>query len=254
MSEYTSKNATSAAEEAKAKLALACRILGTEGHDDLDLGHVSVRDPDNPVRMMIKGRGLCLSEIHEEDLVTIDFDYRKIEGKRSPHGEMPIHVEIYKVRKDVNCIVHTHPMYATAFSATEQILRPVNNEGVLFVNPLPYYDLVTDLIIEPGQGASLAEKLGDEKAVIMKNHGIVVVGKTIEQATGRAYLLEKTIKTLCIAKVFGEPTWTGDEEAATKANHIFTEARIQAIWDTLVRRLEHRERPLRILEALLNKM
>lgn len=254
MSEYASKTAKSAGEEAKAKLALACRILGTEGHDDLDLGHVSVRDPDNPDRMMIKGRGLCLSEIHEEDLVTIDFDYRKIEGKRSLHGEMPIHVEIYKIRKNVNCIVHTHPMYATAFSATEQILRPVNNEGVLFANPLPYYDLVTDLIIEPGQGASLAEKLGDEKAVIMKNHGIVVVGETIEQATGRAYLLEKTIKTLCIAKVFGEPKWTDDEEAATKANHIFTEARIQAIWDTLVRRLEHLERPLRILEALLHKM
>ena len=239
---------------AMAKLALACRILGNEGHDDLDLGHVSIRVPGNPDRMMIKGRGLCLSEIHEEDLVTIDFDYRKIEGKRSPHGEMPIHVEIYKARKDVNCIVHTHPMYATAFSATEQILRPVNNEGVLFANPLPYYDLVTDLIIEPGQGASLAEKLGDEKAIIMKNHGIVVVGETIEQATGRAYLLEKTIKTLCIAKVFGEPKWTDDEEAVQKANHIFTEARIQAIWDTLVRRLGHRERPLQILEALLHKM
>ena len=52
------------------KLALACRILGTEGHDDMDLGHLSVRSPDNPDRMIIKGKGLCLSEIQPDDLVT----------------------------------------------------------------------------------------------------------------------------------------------------------------------------------------
>jgi L-fuculose-phosphate aldolase len=243
----------SAREEAKKKLALACRILGTEGHDDMDLGHLSVRSPDMPDRMIIKGRGLCLSEIHGDDLVTVGFDYRKIDGRRDLHGELPIHIEIYRARKDVHCIVHTHPLYATAFSATEQILRPINNEGVLFAKPLPYFNDETDLIVAPAQGASLSEKLGDAKAIIMKNHGITVVGESIEQATVYAYLLEKTIKIFFVAKVFGEPKWTDDEEAARKADHIFRGSRIQAIWDTLERQLELRERPLRILEALLNK-
>jgi L-fuculose-phosphate aldolase len=240
--------------EAKEKLALACRILGTEGQDDMDLGHVSVRSPEHPDRMIIKGKGLCLSEIHGDDLVTVDFNYRKIDGRRDLHGELPIHIEVYRARKDVYSIVHTHPLYATAFSATEQILRPINNEGVLFAKPLPYFDRETDLIVAPAQGTSLAEKLGDAKAVIMKNHGITVVGESIEQATVYAYLLEKTIKTLFVAKVFGESTWTDNEEAAKKADHIFSGNRIQAIWDTLVRQLELRERPLRILEALLHKM
>jgi L-fuculose-phosphate aldolase len=248
---HPAKTARSAEEEIKEKLALACRILGTEGHDDMDLGHVSVRSPDDPDRMIIKGKGLCLSEIHEDDLVTVDFNYRKIDGRRDPHGEIPIHIEIYRARKDVHSIVHTHPLYATAFSATEQILRPVNNEGVLFAKPLPYFDEETDLIFAPAQGTSLSEKLGDAKAVIMKNHGITVVGESIEQATVNAYLLEKTIKTLFVAKVFGEPKWTDDDEAEKKADHIFRGNRIQAIWDTLVRQLELRERPLRILEALL---
>jgi L-fuculose-phosphate aldolase len=233
------------------KLALACRILGTEGHDDMDLGHVSVRCPEDPERMIVKGRGLCLSEIHAEDLVTMDFDYKKIAGTREPHGEMPIHIEIYRARRDVNSVVHTHPLYATAFSATEQVLRPVNNEGVLFAKPLPFFSAETDLIVAPGQGVSLAGKLGDAKAIIMKNHGITVVGECIEQATVYAYLLEKTIKTLFVAKVFGEPTWTDDAEAAKKADHIFQGNRVRAIWDTLLRQLELRERPLRLLEALL---
>ena len=253
MEEGAEKTAKSAGAEAKEKLALACRILGTEGQDDMDLGHVSVRSPDAPDRMIIKGKGLCLSEIHGDDLVTVDFNYRKIDGRRELHGELPIHIEIYKTRKDVHCVVHTHPLYATAFSATEQILRPVNNEGVLFAKPLPYFNNETNLIVAPAQGASLSEKLGDAKAVIMKNHGITVVGESIEQATVYAYLLEKTIKTLFVAKVFGEPKWTDDEEAAKKADHIFSGNRIQAIWDTLARQLELRERPLCILEALLNK-
>jgi L-ribulose-5-phosphate 4-epimerase len=242
-----------AESDIKEKLALACRILGTEGHDDMDLGHVSVRSPDDPDRMIVKGKGLCLSEIHSEDLVTLDFDYKKIGGKRDPHGEMPIHIEIYRARKDVNSIVHTHPLYATAFSATGQVLRPVNNEGVLFAKPLPYFNMETDLIFAPAQGTAVAETLGDAKAMIMKNHGITVVGESIEQATVYAYLLEKTVKTLFVAKVFGEPMWTDDEEAAKKADHIFKGNRIQAIWDTLARQLELRERPLAILETLLQR-
>ena len=246
--------ARSTEEEIKEKLALACRILGTEGHDDMDLGHLSVRSPDDPDRMIIKGKGLCLSEIHEDDLVTVDFNYRKIDGRRDPHGELPIQLKSTGPGRMSTASYTLHPLYATAFSATEQILRPINNEGVLFAKPLPYFDEETDLIVAPAQGASLSEKLGDAKAVIMKNHGITVVGESIEQATVYAYLLEKTIKTLFVAKVFGEPKWTDDDEAEKKADHIFSGNRIQAIWDTLVRQLELRERPLRILEALLHKM
>jgi L-fuculose-phosphate aldolase len=239
--------------EAKAKLAMACRILGSEGQDDLDLGHVSARVPGHQDRIYMKARGLCLSEIHEEDLVTLDFAYRKLDGKRNPHGELPIHIEIYRSRPDVGCIVHTHPLYATAFAATNQVLRPVNNEAVLFAKPLPYFDAMTDLIVKPEQGRLLADALGDAKAILMKNHGIVVVGGSIEQATAHAYLLEKTFKTLFVAKVFGEPQWTDDAEAAEKEARIFTEARYQLIWATLVRLQEQRERPLRLLEELLAK-
>lgn len=237
-------------DELRRKLAIACRILGTEGHDDLNLGHLSARIPDQKDAMVMKGRGLCLSEIHEEDFVTIDFNYKKLGGKRDAHGELPIHVEIYRRREDVNCVVHTHPLYATAFSSTGQVLRPINNEGVLFSDPLPYFDLVTDLIVTPELGQALAEKLGNEKAVLLKNHGIVVAGETIEKATVTAYLLEKTIKTLFVAKVLGEPTWTENKEAQEKAARIYTEAKTNAQWEALVRQLEYREKPMRILEAI----
>lgn len=237
-------------EHLKETLALACRVLGTQGHDDLNLGHLSARAKDQAGLMVMKGRGLCLSEVRAKDLVAIDFDYNKVAGQRDAHGELPIHIEIYKKRTDVNCVVHTHPLYATAFSATGQRLRAVNNESVLFAKPLPYFDLVTDLIVTPALGKALADKLGDEKAIFMKNHGIVVVGETIEQATVRAFLLEKAVKTLFVARVLGEPSWTDDEEADQKAQRIFTEPKIKAMWAALVRQLEYKEAPLRILTLL----
>ena len=237
-------------EALKSKLALACRILGTQGHDDLNLGHLSARSQEQSNIMHMKGRGLCLSEIFAEDLVAIDFDYKKIGGQRDAHGELPIHIEIYKKRPEVNCIIHSHPIYTTAFSATGQTLKPVNNEGVLFANPLPYFDAVTDLIVTPELGEALADKLGDAKAIILKNHGIVVVGESIEKATITAFLLEKTVKTLFVAKVFGEPKWTDDAEAERKAKRIFTGPKTKAMWQALVRQLEYKEAPLRILKLL----
>ena len=249
-----SEKSTPRMDQLKTTLALACRILGTEGHDDLNLGHLSVRSNDPSDVMFMKGRGLCLSEVQAEDLVTIDFNYQKVGGQRDSHGELPIHIEIYRKRPDINCVVHTHPLYATAFSASNQNLKPVNNESVLFANPLPYFDKVTDLVVTPELGEALADKLGDEKAIILKNHGIVVVGETIEQATVRAFLLEKAVKTLFVAKVFGEPTWTDDAEAQRKAKRIFTAAKIKAMWQALVRQLEYREAPLRILRLLESRL
>jgi len=247
-------NETTDPEQLKENLAVACRILGTEGHDDLNLGHLSARAQDQSDSMYMKGRGLCLSEVRAPDLVTIDFNYQKQAGERDAHGELPIHVEIYRKRMDVNCVVHTHPLYATAFSATGQTLRPVNNESVLFAKPLPYFDLVTDLVVTPELGEALADQLGDEKAIFMKNHGIVVVGETIEQATVRAYLLEKAVKTLFVARVLGEPSFTDSEEADRKAQRIFTEPKTKAMWQALVRQLEYKETPLRVLKLLEGQM
>jgi L-ribulose-5-phosphate 4-epimerase len=235
----------------KEKLALACRVLGNAGHDDLNLGHLSARVPDQPIaQMVMKGRGVCLSETQSADLVTLDFDYTQIGGRRNAHGELPIHVEIYKLRDDINCVVHTHPLYATAFSATGQTLKPVNNEGVMFADPLPYFTQVTDLIVTPELGRAVAQTLGNAKAVFLKNHGIVVVGESIEQAVVRAYLLEKTIKTLFVAKMFGEPQYTEDAEAAQKAQRIHSKPKILSMWEALVRQLMKKER----LEQILMKI
>ena len=114
--------------------------------------------------------------------------------------------------------------------------------------------MMTDLIVTPELDKALSDKLGDEKAIIMKNHGIVVVGESIEKATITAFFLEKAVKTMFVAEVFGEPSWTDDAEAEQKAKRIFTESKTKAIWQTLVRQLEYKEAPLRILKLLESRI
>jgi len=223
------------------KLALTCRILGTSGHDDQDLGHISARESGQSDVIYMKPHCLCLDEIQPEDIITLDSNYNKLSGERPMHGEVPIHVEILRARPDVNCVVHTHPMYATALSSTGKRLRPINHDGVMFAKELPVFDLTTDLVVTKELGQALAEKLGSANACLMKSHGIVVVGETIEQACVRAYYLERAAQVQFVATLYGEPTWTDEEEAEEKAKRIFCDEKVNRMWQTMVRRLKRKE-------------
>jgi L-fuculose-phosphate aldolase len=240
----------------KEKLALACRILGTNGHDDLHLGHISVRADDRDQFMYIKGHEVCLSEVQVEDINTSDFQGNKLEGKRPPHNEWPIHTEIYKKRSDINCVVHTHPFYATTLSASTNIIRPVSHDGIMFAGEVPFLTSTTDLIFTTDLGAALAEKLGDGKAVLMKNHGITTAGVTIEEATLVAFHLERAAKYQLFASLHGDVSWPDDEEVERKKKKIFVPEKMNRTWNTLARSLEREEavfRLLRLSEKLLHE-
>ena len=206
-------------EDLAARLALACNILGHEGQSDMILGHLSARPPGGD-RVLMKPAGLGLEEVTAGDMIVIDLDGKKLDGERKRHSEYPIHTEIYRKRPDVACVVHTHPPFATALGATGATIRPVSHEGVLFAG-CPVFTETTLLIREPGQGRALARCLGEHKAVLMQNHGVVVVGASIEEATVNAILLEKAARIQLLAAGSGNMVWTADEELAIKAEQIF---------------------------------
>src|SRR5882724_8198954 len=120
------------------KVAYACNILSMEGHTDTIYGHVSAR-VENATQLWMKPATLGLEEVRPPDLLTLDFDGNKLAGELPRHVEFPIHTEIYRQRPEIQCVIHTHPPYATAFSAVPEPLRPVNHEGALFVPTLPRF-------------------------------------------------------------------------------------------------------------------
>ncbi len=119
---------------------------------------------------------------------------------------------------------------------------------------MPYFDQTTDLVVTPESGRALAKTLGDATAVVMKNHGIAVVGETIEIATVRAYLLEKALKIFYIAKGFGELTWSSDDDVKQKIAKAYSAPKLNHMWEALSRQLAKKERQEQILEMLAQKM
>lgn len=205
------------------KLVLACRILAAEGHGDMILGHLSTRIPGED-RVLMKGAGVGLEEVTPADIVEIDLDGGHVAGAGRRHSEYPIHTEIYRARPDVAAVVHTHPPHAVALAATGATIEAVGHEGALFAGTPVFVD-TTALIRRPEQGAALAARLGAGKAVLLRNHGIAVVGGSIEEAVVYAILLEKAAKVQLLAGASGTHV-TAPRELARKVEQIYHEKNI----------------------------
>lgn len=196
--------------EVKQKLIDAGRILENEGQGDLTRGHVSVRVPDNPSQFFMKPHSYGFDEITMENMVICNLDGEKISGGGRRHSEVFIHSEIYKVRPDVMSVIHTHPTYAVALSATGRKLRPISQPSVVFTDGLPYYADTIDLIRTQDMGAGVARALGKCKAVLLRQHGVAVVGASLEESTILAIMLDNACHIQLQAEAAGG---IGDEFA-----------------------------------------
>jgi L-ribulose-5-phosphate 4-epimerase len=218
------------------KVAYACNILSMEGHTDTIYGHVSAR-VENAEHIWMKPATLGLEEVRPHDMLTLDLDGKKLAGVLPRHLEFPIHTEVYRQRPEVQCVIHTHPPYATAFSAVAEPLRPVNHEGTLFAPTLPRFTQTSDLIVTPALGQAVAAALGASRALLLKNHGIVVVGTSVEEACVTAILLEKAAHMQLLARQYGAIEWTPDAEALQKQARIYHPEAFQQMWAYFLRKL-----------------
>jgi L-ribulose-5-phosphate 4-epimerase len=192
----------------------ACRVLEAMGQADMVWGHVSIRDEQGR-GIWLKGSHLGFDEVEPETVILLDWDGEILEGDAKRHLEYPIHTEIMRARRDVNAVVHTHPLYSVAFAATGQPLKALSHEGMHFVPPaIPRFEETGDLVQTPELGVSLAEALGDKLGVLMPRHGITTVGGNVGDAVAAAVHLERACQIQLLA---GPDAVEGpDEEALLK--------------------------------------
>jgi L-fuculose-phosphate aldolase len=191
-------------KEIKQRLIVAGKVLVAEGQDDFTRGHISFRLPDNPKLFFMKAHSIGLDEITMQNILTIDLDGQVVAGTARRHSEVYIHSEIFKVRSDVNCVIHTHPVYSTALSSTGRPLRAYSQPGALFYEALGIYSDTINLIRTDAMGAGVARALGPGRGVLLKNHGIVVTGASIEEAVVGTIMLENGAMVQMIAEAAGD--------------------------------------------------
>jgi L-fuculose-phosphate aldolase len=183
------------AQSVREQVASACRILAAEGYADLTLGHVSARGPGGAV--WIKRKGVALDEVEPEDVVALD------DRDVVLPLETVLHTSVYRVRPDVAAVVHGHPPNATALGATGAPLSLLTHDSVLFADGVGRFD-EPDLIVDDEQGGRVAAVLGARRAVLLQNHGVLVVGKDVPWAVLTAVTLERAARLQSLASTLGE--------------------------------------------------
>jgi len=217
------------------EVAWACRLLAKDGHSDFSLGHVSARATQGDA-MLIKRRGVSLEEVKPSDVLHVDLDGKKLEGEGNIHLEYPFHSEVYKHRKDVGAVMHTHPPYATAMSATTQRLKMVTHDSTLFYDGVARFNDSPNLVTNQEQGHTIALALGAARALLLRNHGVLVVGKDIPWVVITALTLERAIKFQMLADALGgSDNEMSEQEAKQLHQQKFQDVFIYDYWDYLVR-------------------
>jgi L-fuculose-phosphate aldolase len=217
-------------EELRIKLEQAHRIAHMEGlAEDASRGHITVKSEEG--RIYIKPWGVGFEEVRARDFQGVDLDGNLLEGEGRIHSELILHLEIYRKREEVFSIAHVHPYYSILLSSVfKRKISIVNQHGVRFTGKIPFYTS-PELIQSKKQGEKLAQTLEDRPVVLMKNHGITVVGERIEEAVILAIHFEQAAKDHLLANLFGKPSGIPIAVAKKLSANNYTPSQYQMIWD-----------------------
>lgn len=214
----------------KERLTCAFRIFGKYGFDEGVAGHITVRDPGNPDHFWVNPFGVAFSLMTVSDLLLIDHEGNVIGGGK-PNRQIYnraaycIHAAIHRARPDVDAAAHSHSLYGKAFSALGKTLDMINQDVCVFYEDHALYPNFGGVVIADEESANIVKYLGNKKALILQNHGILTVGQTIEECVLWYIKLERACQTQLLADAAAQGTNTttikiGDEEAKQVRDHI----------------------------------
>jgi ribulose-5-phosphate 4-epimerase/fuculose-1-phosphate aldolase len=205
-------------------LVAANRILADQGVVD-GYGHVSVRHPADPQRYLMS-RSIAPETVTAADIMEYDLDSTAVDVRgRTSYLERFIHGEIYRARPDVKSVVHNHSPSVIPFGVSTMPLRPLYHMSAFLGGGVPIYDIKaaaggpTDMLVRNAAlGRALAQTLGARPVALMRGHGAVVVGPSIQIAVFRSVYIEMNARLQAQAMALGGPVTYLDEEEARLAS------------------------------------
>lgn len=184
------------------KMALACRKLASEGHAETLAGQVTARAEEggfwtNPI---VGG----FANIRADTVLRVDAACEVVEGVGIPNPGVRFHMWVYRARPDIGAIVHTHPPHAAALSMTGRPLAVAHMDAAMFHDDCAYLPVWPGVPVANEEGRIISEALGDKRAILLANHGLLTVGKSLEEATYLALQLERAARLQILAESIGE--------------------------------------------------
>ena len=211
----------------KQDLVDCIRMLEHAGIIDYN-GHASIRLEDG--RMLINAGSCQRSQLTVDDICTIDMQGQVVDGGASkPLLEFHLHAGVYRARSDVKAVVHAHPRWSTYLTMVGQSYLPVFAQGSLLY-PMPVLDSPNS-INNTVMADRLALTLADRSAALMKSHGAVTVGKSIQEAFVLANYMEENAHRQYMAMQIGTPYSFTDAEMALCREKLWNDTLFQRAWD-----------------------
>jgi len=187
--------------QARVDLAAAYRLVALYGWDDLIFTHISARVPGAAHHFLLNPYGMMFEEVTASSLVKIDFAGNKVASSPyfiNPAGFM-IHSAVHAARDDAQCVMHLHTDYGIAVSAQKKGLLPISQQSMFALASLAYHEY-EGLALDDNEKPRLIADLGDKNYLILRNHGLLTVGRSAVDAFVAMFLLERACKIQILAQ------------------------------------------------------
>jgi ribulose-5-phosphate 4-epimerase/fuculose-1-phosphate aldolase len=193
-------------QDRKNKLAAALRLFGKFGFDEGVAGHITVRDPERLDHFWVNPMGRSFKQVKVSELLLVSHTGEVVEGHGLLNGAaFTIHSQIHMANPRVTAAAHSHSVYGKSFSSLGKLLDPLTQDACAFYEDHVLFDDFTGVVLDNSEGKAIAAALGDRKAAILQNHGLLTVGETIEAAAWWFITMERSCQAQLMAEAAGTP-------------------------------------------------
>lgn len=223
----------------KQRLAAAFRIFGAFGFDEGTAGHITARDPELTDHFWVNPLGMNFKHIRVKDLLLVNEEGEVVEGDWPLNkAAFVIHSAIHAARPDVVAAAHSHSPNGKAWSSLRRPLDPITQDACAFYEDHALFDDYTGAVFELEEGKRIAHALGARKAAILANHGLLTVGRSVDEAAWWFITMERTCQVQLLAEAAGSPVLIDPEHARTTAGQVGGHGtgwfQFQPLWDWIV--------------------
>lgn len=209
----------------KQRLAAAFRLFGRFGFDEGIAGHITARDPERLDHFWVNPFGMNFSHIRVSDLILVNEKGEVVEGDSGVNtAAFVIHSQVHAARPDVVAAGHAHSIYGKSWSALAKTLDPITQDVCAFYEDHALFDDYTGVVLDLEEGKRLAHALGDNKAVILRNHGLLTVGHSVDEAAWWFITMERSCQAQLLAQSAGEPVLIDTDMAKLTATQVGSHA------------------------------
>ncbi|WP_248959260.1 class II aldolase/adducin family protein [Sphaerisporangium perillae] len=196
------------------RLAAALRLFGRFGFEEGVAGHITARDPEHHDHFWVNPFGMSFKHIKVSDLILVNHQGEVVDGRYHVNqAAFAIHSMVHQARPDAVAAAHSHSVHGKALSSLGQTLEPLTQDACAFYEDHGLFDDYTGVVVETEEGRRIAQALGSHKAVILRNHGLLTVGDSVDAAAWWFITMERSCQAQLLAKAAGQVVPISHENA-----------------------------------------